>query len=435
MSTQEQLAYSKGLPVNIDAERFVLGSIMLSDGAYTQVAEIIGLDDLAIEKHRRIFARMKELADRGEKIDRVTVANELMRKGQLESVDGLGYLVSLDEGLPEIANLESYIRIVKSKSTLRKTIFAADRVIKKCLVGEEEPEEILAGAQQALATLEQQSLIEGAIGSHEMIATTGLDRLLAPRTHGSIRLPFGKLDDALGGFHGGQMVVLMARTSRGKSSMAFQVASAAAEQDRTPVIWTMEMSREECFRCLIQQISGVWPGRRSVTFEERREVASAGAQLNEKPIFFDSSSRTVAQFVAGVRRLGAKAKVGLAVVDHLQLIRGGSAKNRAQEVSDNSRALKNAAMDLDIPFMVLSQVDRASVKGDGKIGLHSSKESGDVENDADVVLWIDAEEEFSWEHDTRISLHIGKQRSGRAGFKIPMVFRPTHRTFLEVAGD
>ena len=129
----------------------MLGSILLNDSVYLQVAGAVEPDDFSLEKHRRIFARMKDLYDRGEKIDRVTVADELMKQGQLESVDGLAYLVSLDDGLPEIANLDSYIRIVKDKATLRKLIFSAQKVINRCLIGEEEPDEILASRRRIAA--------------------------------------------------------------------------------------------------------------------------------------------------------------------------------------------------------------------------------------------------------------------------------------------
>src|SRR5579862_2990782 len=147
------LAFTKGLPANLDAERFVLGSVLLNDSVYLQVAGAVDPSDFSLEKHRRIFARMKDLYDRGEKIDRVTLADELMKQGQLESVDGFSYLVSLDEGLPALSNLDSYVRIVKDKATLRKLIFSAQKVIDRCLIGEEEPDEILAGAEESLLKL------------------------------------------------------------------------------------------------------------------------------------------------------------------------------------------------------------------------------------------------------------------------------------------
>ncbi len=161
----------------------------------------------------------------------------------------------------------------------------------------------------------------------------------------------------------------------------------------------------------------------------------ASVTLDENRIYLDSDARNVGSFVAGLRRVKAQGRLGMAVVDHLQLIRSTSSRNRAQEVSENSRSLKLAAMDLDIPFLVLSQVDRSSVKGDGVIGLHSAKESGDIENDADVVMWVQSGAEFSRDQDTLVSLHVGKQREGAAGFSIPMVFRPQSQTFMEVENE
>src|SRR5512140_1753440 len=142
------LTLEKGLPTNLDAERYVLGSILLDDSLFVQVAASIEADDFSLEKHRRIFLRMAELYNRGEKIDRVTLAEELMRHNQLESCDGLTYLVSLDDGLPQIQNLDSYVRIVKDKSLLRRVIFASQNLINRCLAGEEDAQVILAGAEE-----------------------------------------------------------------------------------------------------------------------------------------------------------------------------------------------------------------------------------------------------------------------------------------------
>src|SRR5664280_2997441 len=140
----------KGLPTNPDAERFVLGSIMLDDSFYVQAAGTLEGDDFSLEKHRRIFKRMGELYERGEKIDRVTIANELMKFGELEACDGLGYLVSLDDGLPQIPNVDSYMRLVKDKSILRSIIFASEHMRNRAMMAEESPDEILVGAEETL---------------------------------------------------------------------------------------------------------------------------------------------------------------------------------------------------------------------------------------------------------------------------------------------
>src|SRR5215467_2385078 len=159
----------KGLPTNVDAERFVLGSILLDDNLYIQAAGTLEPDDFSLEKHRRIFRRMGELQDRGERIDRVTVANELMKFGELESCDGLSYLVSLDDGLPQIPNLDSYIRIVKDKSVLRRIIFTSQHMMNRCLLGEEAPEEILAGAEETLLKLGEARVKAGLLPANHII--------------------------------------------------------------------------------------------------------------------------------------------------------------------------------------------------------------------------------------------------------------------------
>ena len=156
-------AIEKGLPTNVDAERFVLGSILLDDALYVQAAGTLEADDFSLESHRRIFKRMGELQERGEKIDRITVANELMKFNELEACDGLSYLVSLDDGLPQIPNLDSYVRIVQNNAVLRRIIFASQHMMNRCLAGEEEPDQILAGAEETLLKLGE-ARVKGAGG-------------------------------------------------------------------------------------------------------------------------------------------------------------------------------------------------------------------------------------------------------------------------------
>src|SRR5712691_2570970 len=180
--TSTSALLEKGLPANLDAERFVLGSILLDDSYFIQSAGALEADDFSLEKHRRIFTRMTEIHQRGEKIDRVTLANELMSRGQLEACDGLSYLVSLDDGLPQIFNIESYIRIVKDKAILRKIIFASQNQMNRCLAGEEEPSQILAGAEETLLKLGESQVKSGLIGPGQIIDEYqgGLNSFLDP---------------------------------------------------------------------------------------------------------------------------------------------------------------------------------------------------------------------------------------------------------------
>src|SRR5580692_3289242 len=221
----------KGLPTNVDAERFVLGSILLDESFYIQAAGTLEPDDFSLEKHRRIFRRMGELQDRGEKIDRVTVANELMKFNELEACDGLSYLVSLDDGLPQIPNLEAYLRIVKDKSVLRRIIFASQNMMNRCLLGEEEPGEILAGAEETLLRLGESRVKSGLLNPAQILEEYegGLSAFLDPskRIKG-ISTGFAKLDEMTGGMHGGDLIIIAARPSMGKTALALNIAQHVA---------------------------------------------------------------------------------------------------------------------------------------------------------------------------------------------------------------
>ena len=212
-------ASEKGLPTNVDAERFVLGSILLDDALYIQAAGTLEADDFSLQKHRLIFKRMGDLQDRGERIDRVTVANELMKFNELEACDGLSYLVSLDDGLPHIPNLDSYIRIVKDKAVLRRIIFASQNMMNRCLLGEEEPGDILAGAEETLLKLGEARVKTGLVTAETILSEYegGINAFLDPskRIKG-ISTGFAKFDEMTGGLHGGDLFIVAARPSMGK---------------------------------------------------------------------------------------------------------------------------------------------------------------------------------------------------------------------------
>ena len=419
------------LPAFIDIERMVLGWALMRTVNLDAARGSIESGEFSLESHRRIWQRMCGMYDSGRAVDRITLYHELTAHGEAESVGGLAYLVDLENGLPDTPCFDSYVARLREAGLRRRMILEADHLANRAADETENAEDVLDGfAAVSVDLAKRTDQSKKPISTRDMIRDKGVDALLSPRRHMGIRLPWMKLDEALNGLNAGQVVLLMAATSRGKTSLALQVATAAAVRGHTPLIWTMEMSPESLFRRMVTQLGGVYAGKHTMTFEERDAQREAIVRLDDKPIYFDRFSRNVGSFTASIRRIRAEAGVGLAIVDYLQLIRG-SGRNRAQEVSDNSRALKLAAMDMQIPILVLSQVDRASVKGEGKIGLHSAKESGDCENDADVVLWIEAGE-LARDHETPVSIHVGKQREGPAGFSIPMVFSPTSQTFLEM---
>jgi replicative DNA helicase len=431
------LAFEKGLPANLDAERFVLGSILLNDAAYLQVAGSIDPADFSLEKHRRIFTRMQDLYGRGEKIDRVTVANELHKQGQLESVDGLSYLVSLDEGLPEIANLDSYVRIVRDKATLRKLIFSAQRVIDRCLMGEEEPDEILSAAEESLLKLGESRAREQLLSPHSIIEKFpgGVSAFLDPsRRISGLSTGFAKFDEMTGGLHGGELIILAARPSMGKTALALNIAQHVATHPRMrkPVaVFSLEMSSSSLLTRLLCAAARVDQHKFRAGYlnaAERHKLQAALADLTESPLFLDDTPGVhMMDIHAKLRRLKSEHGLNLVVIDYLQLMGSqGRTENRNQEVSAISRGLKLMSKDLDVPFLVLSQLSRASETrpGDHKPQLSDLRDSGSIEQDADLVAFIYREELYKKDReDIRglADLIVAKQRNGPIG-TVPLRF-------------
>lgn len=444
------LAFEKGLPANVDAERFVLGSILMNHDAYFQVAGAVEPEDFSLEKHRRIFGRMKDLYERGEKIDRLTVANELMKQGQLESVDGLTYLVSLDEGMPELANLDSYIRIVKDKSSLRRMIFTAQKVIDRCLIGEEEPDEILAGAEEALLKLGESRSGDQLQSPATIIEQFpgGINAFLDPsRRVSGLSTGFTKFDEMTGGLHGGELIILAARPSMGKTALALNVAQhvAAHPKMRKPVaVFSLEMSSASLLTRLLCAGARVDQHKFRAGYlnaDERRRLQVGLADLTEAPLFIDDTAGVhLMDIHAKLRRLKVQHGLSLVVVDYLQLmsVRGRS-ENRNQEVSAMSRGLKLMAKELDVPFLVLSQLSRASETrpGDHKPQLSDLRDSGSIEQDADLVGFIFREEVYHRDREDLkglAELIIAKQRNGPIG-SVPLTFLGQFTRFENRAED
>ena len=429
------LALEKGLPCNLDAERFVLGSILMDDSHFVQVAGTVEGDDFSLEKHRRIFQRMGELNHRGERIDRVTLANELLRYNELESCDGLSYLVSLDDGLPRIFNLDSYVRIVKDKSILRRIIFTSQHLMNRCMVGEEDPQQILAGAEESLLKLGDSQAKSGLASPKQVIEEYqgGLNAFLDPskRIKG-ISTGYTKLDEMTGGLHAGELIILAARPSMGKTALALNIAQHVATRlNETVAVFSLEMSKESLLTRLLCASARVDSQRFRAGYlnqDERRKLQTAAAQLVEAPLFIDDTAgASLMEMHAGLRRLQQQRKLGLVVVDYLQLMSGrGRFENRNQEISTISRGMKLLAKELNVPLLVLSQLSRApeTRQGDHRPQLSDLRESGSIEQDADLVAFIFREEVYKRDREDlrgMAELLISKQRNGPIG-KVDLVF-------------
>ena len=437
MAASPDIALERGLPANLDAERFVLGSILMDDALYIQVAGTLEAEDFSLEKHRRIFLRMGELYERSERIDRVTVANELMKQNQLESVDGISYLVSLDEGLPTLANLESYVGIVKDKATLRRIIFTSQKLIDRCLIGEEEPDQILASAEESLLKLGEVRAQDALVSPQRILDEFdgGVNSFLDPskRIKG-LGTGFLKFDEMTGGLHVGDLFILAARPSMGKTALALNIAQHAAmhpAEKQTVAVFSLEMSRESLLTRMICAGARVDQQKFRAGYlnqDERRRLAKTASDLVQAPLFIDDTPGIhLMDIHAKLRRLKNEHGLSLVIIDYLQLMSGrGRYENRNQEISTISRGLKLLAKDLRVPMLVLSQLNRApeTRPGDHRPQLSDLRESGSIEQDADLVAFIFREEVYKPE-DERLrglaELLLAKQRNGPTG-KINMVF-------------
>jgi replicative DNA helicase len=442
------LILDKGLPLNLDAERFVLGSILLDDSLFVQVGGAIQAEDFGLQKHRVIFTRMGELHARGEKIDRVTVYNELLKHNEAESVDGLSYLISLDDGLPRIANIDAYVRIVRDKATLRRLIFASQKVIDRCLLAEDEPDEILAGAEESLLKLSDLRVNSGLLRPGEIIDQYdgGINTFLDPskRIKG-IGTGFLKLDEKTSGLHGGELIIIAARPAMGKTAFALNIAQYVSTKLEQPVaLFSLEMSKESLLTRLICASARVDQQKFRAGYlnaDERRKLSAAANELAKAPLFIDDTpSINLMDIHAKLRRLKAEHGLGLVVIDYLQLMTSrGRYENRVQEVSSLSRGMKLLSKELSVPIMALSQLSRAPEmrQGDHRPQLSDLRESGSIEQDADLVGFIFREEVYKPERtDVRgqAELIIAKQRNGPTGV-VKLMFIKEWTKFENPAAD
>jgi len=442
-----ETSLDKNLPSNPEAERFVLGAIMLDESLFVQVAGVLTADDFSLEKHRRIYLRMSELQDRGEKIDRVTVAEELMRQGQLESCDGLGYLLSLEDGLPRTSNIDAYVRIVKEKAQLRRIIWSAQNLIDRCMAGGDAAADILAGAEEALLKLSDDDS-RAALATPQQIIdrAQGINAFLDPANRiKGLGTGFMKFDELTGGMRAGELIIIAARPAMGKTALALNIAQhiVLAKEPQPVALFSLEMSAESLLTRMICAVARVNQHKFRTGFlneRERRELMSAASRLTAAPLFIDdTASINLMDMHAKLRRLKAERGVGLVVVDYLQLMTGrGRYENRVQEVSALSRGLKLLSKEIEAPIIALSQLSSApEMRDDKRPQLSDLRESGSIEQDADLVAFIFRPEVYQQNRaDLRgqAEVIIAKQRNGPTGI-VNLVFIKDYTKFENPATD
>lgn len=410
------------MPENLDAERFLLGACLTDPEEFTQIRVALNPEDFAIEPHRRIFTAMAELSDQGSAIDRLTVGNALANKGQLAAVGGYGFLHTLDEGMPKLANSAAYCKIVQDKSTARKVIGAARQLIERCSTGEESAESLLTSAASDLLGITGTNRGEPLQPSADVVLDSGGIDAFFKNEHIGIRTPFAGINFTIGGFKPDQLFVLAARPSVGKSALALQFATHAAFNGKRTVMYSLEMSSQSLLRRAVAALSGV-SGMRArsgdVSPAERNllhQALTEFIELGDKLQFSQKAHVNAMAIRADLQRLSAMGKPAqLVVVDYLQLMGAmGRHENRVQEVSQISRGLKVIAKEFNIPVLALSQLSRAiETRGDGRPVLSDLRESGSIEQDADSVMFLWPQNRESSDPEMRvINWEVAKQREG-----------------------
>ena len=439
------ITLEKNLPYSLEAERSVLGAILVENSTINQAQEILREDDFYREPHRRIFRVMSSLSERSSAIDPVTVKEELLREGMLDDVGGPAYLASLMDGVPQSANVGYYALIVKEKSILRGLIDAGNKIISTAYSASQETEEILENSERLIMRIAQDQTRTGFVPLKK-VADQALKKIESLAEHRQmitgIATGYPSLDEYTSGLQPSDLVILAARPGMGKTSLALNIAQNAAMKEGKRVgIFSLEMSREQLFLRLLTGQARVDAHRLRtgrLNKEEWARLTGAFGELAGMPIFIDDTAgNSVLEMRAKSRRLKMEmGGIDLIVVDYLQLIRGrGRFENRNQEISDISRSLKELAKDLEIPVMALSQLSRApEQRGENRRPqLSDLRESGAIEQDADVVMFIYREELYraTEENRGRAQLIIAKQRNGPIG-TIDMAFLREYTRFEEL---
>ncbi|GAC1435490.1 MAG: replicative DNA helicase [Terriglobales bacterium] len=445
-TTDYSLAHT--LPASIEAERSILGAILLDNLAYNEAAEHLKPEDFSLDSHRRIYSRMQDLVDSSRPIDMITLVEELDRKKELESIGDVGYISSLLDGVPDRPSIEHYIKIVRDKALLRGLIHAANSAIARAADQSDPAEEILNDAEAAIFQLSEKRIGRGFLGIQEIVKESfgTIDALLqkGQRVTG-LATHYTDLDEMTSGFQTSDLIIIAARPSMGKTAFAMNIAENAAIQDQKVVgMFSLEMSREALLLRLLCSRARVDSHKMrtgSLWREDMDKVVRAMEELAHSPIFIDDTPGiSLSEMRAKAKRLKQQhGKIDLIIVDYLQLMTGGGRRyeNRTQEVSAISRGLKGIAKELKVPVIALSQLSRApeSRGGDHRPQLADLRESGSIEQDADLVAFIFREEVYN--HDDPelegvAELIIAKQRNGPTG-RIKMAFIKNSTRFESMA--
>jgi replicative DNA helicase len=427
------------LPHNLEAERAVLGAILIRNDALNVATEFVDAHDFFRDAHRAVFDTMVLLSERGKAIDLVTLKDERGRLGKLEDVGGPSYVAMLADGVPRSTNVEHYARIVKEKSTLRNLIFSAQRILTGAYAGEQEADLLLDEAGRAIFEIADDRVRTGFVPLREL-AHDGFATIekLQERKGVVTGIPtgFDQLDEMTSGLQRADLVIVAARPSMGKTSFTLNLAQHVGAQGQTVGFFSLEMSKEQLFMRLLTSEARIDAHRFRSGFLHEKDygrLAQALGTLTEAKVFIDdTASIGILEMRAKARRLKAEHGLDLLVVDYIQLMQGrGRFDNRQQELASISRSIKGLAKELHVPIVALSQLSRApDARADHRPQLSDLRESGALEQDADVVMFIYREEQYERtdENEGIAEIIVGKQRNGPTG-TVKLAFVKEHTRF------
>jgi len=430
------MAEPKIPPHDLDAERSLLGALLIDKDAVVKIAEFLHPEDFYRDAHRDIFEAILSLYEKGEPADLITVTSALKKSKKLEAVGGASYLAELTEDVPTASHVEHYGKIVHDNAVKRELISVSSRIAESGFDEQTSVEDLLDKAESSLFSVSQ-SRSNVAFAHIKKSLEEAFDRLdelhKNPEALRGVPTGFKTLDERVGGLQDSNMIVLAARPSLGKTSFALNIAQHAALEHKIPVgIFSLETSRSQLVHRMLSAQADIdsWKlNTGKLDEEDFKKLGEAMGVLAEVPIYIDDTpALSVMEMRTRARRLQMEKKIRLLIVDYLQLAHGRNLENRVQEVSEISQSLKNLARELNIPVLAVSQLSRAvEARGESRPQLSDLRESGSIEQDADIVMFLYREDPDDREN---VRLFVAKHRNGPTG-EFPLHFRGERTRFYE----
>ena len=444
MATLNDLLTARIPPHSLEAERAVLGAILLERESLPRAVELLQAPDFYKEGHRKIFLAMLGLFERNEPVDLLTIAEELRRRAELEEVGGPATLAGLVEEAATAAHLMSYGAIVREKAVLRELIRISTEIIGESFEAREPVDKLLDDAERLIFQISERRMQGSAVPVRVILKDTfeHIERLYDRKEHiTGLASGFDDLDRMTSGFQPSDFIIIAGRPSMGKTAFALNIAKHAGVEDHKKIlVLSLEMSKEQLVQRLLCAEAKVDSHKVRTGYLDPRDwtrMTNAAGRLAEASIYIDDSAAvTVLEARAKARRMKAEHGLDLIVIDYLQLMRGRNPDNRQQEISEISRSLKALAKEINVPVVALSQLSRAvEARQSKEPQLSDLRESGALEQDADVILFLYRPERYGLQSDDgdRVAdIIIGKQRNGPTG-KVQVTFIPEYASFERLA--